>query len=1460
MNATVIASFGRGLLATLVIDFSSAMSRAEAQPPSILTQPQNQVVMFRQTAVFNVLASGTEPLRYQWRLEDTNLSGATGATLGIPAASPQNAGTYSVVISNSVGAITSAPALLTVIPTLPGSLDFSFSQFGGANDLVRVVEKNGDGKILIGGSFTMVNGVPRRGIARLQNDGSLDMGFDPGAGVNGTVNTIAVQNDGKIVIGGNFGMMDGTNRSYVARLDANGKLDLSFDPQEGPNGPVWKVVLQAPNPLGGIPAGPQRILVGGDFTTVKATPALRLARLNSDGSLDGTFIGGVEGLVRSLAIDLNGRVLVGGIITPTNGPWTGLLVRLAPDGGMDPTFDTNQHPNSSVFSLTVQTGNSILVGGAFTTVGGRPFSSIARLNSNGVVDTNFNPGLGANAAVTAIALQNDGKIVIGGGFTKFNGQPRSRVARLYANGGLDATFDANPGPDNWVESVLVQGDGSLLIGGAFTSVNDVGAGGVARLFASDPVPFGPVIARQPASFAVSEGADPTFLVKVFAFPLPAFQWRFNDSPINGATQASLTIFNVRPGSVGSYSVVANNSEGSVTSAPAALTVNAVAVHPGAPDINFYAGAGPDKNVTCMAVQSDGRALVGGVFSSVDGLARNRLAKFNANGSVDPTFVPSLGPTVEAINAIALLPDGKVLAGGGVTNNNGWMQQYLLVRLETNGTVDATFNLNVWTYGSVFSVVPLSDGKILVGGSDFYGAGSIFRLLANGTIDTNFQARLGYGNTVYAIAVQGDGTVLIGGDFTEVNGMPRKCVARLNPNGTLDPTFNPGSGANSIVRAVIVQPDGDVLIAGSFTKFNGRPCSRIARLHTDGALDASFDAGPGPGHNVYSMLRQPDGKTVIGGTFPDVGGIGPGGIARLNSDGSLDVVFNPDAGANDTVRAIGRQPNGHVLIAGDFTEVAGVPRQRMARLWGDDTSPHAPEIVLQPENQIVMAGDNVTFSVLASGLPLPSYQWQHNGNILAGPENWILTLRNVRITAAGTYAASVSNFLGTLLTSTAWLVVTPPTLESGATDIDFYPGFGPNDQVNAVATQPDGRTIIAGDFNQVDGVSRPRLARLLCNGSLDASFDPGLGPDNRVIAMVLQPDNKMLIAGNFSSFDGTPWKCLARLNSNGSLDSSFVPLNLASGSIEAMAVQPDGRILIGGWLSFTNISGHNTLCRLTPEGNLDPSFNPVLSGTVKAIVVQPDGRILVGGYLWSSGSANVLRLWSNGSRDTSFGPNLTVSDGVNALALQPDGKVIVGGRFTYLGGFNRNLLARLEANGTVDATFDAKLNQNAQVESIVLQTDGKLLIGGSFTYVNTMLVNRIARLNRNGSLDLTFDPGWGVMEGNSYFDEYGEWVDLTTVHALALESDGKLILGGDFGRVNGVPRNNLARVFNRDPSVRIAMRGMPVPAGVATELRWEAGVLMEADHLHGPWREVSGAMSPHVATPTGLQKFYRLRFD
>ena len=119
-------------------------------------------------------------------------------------------------------------------------------------------------------------------------------------------------------------------------------------------------------------------------------------------------------------------------------------------------------------------------------------------------------------------------------------------------------------------------------------------------------------------------------------------------------------------------------------------------------------------------------------------------------------------------------------------------------------------------------------------------------------------------SVYAIAQQDDGKVLIGGTFTTVNGTARNGIARLNADGSLDTSFDPGTGADNFVQALAQQADGKVLIGGSFNDINGTARNGIARLNADGSLDTGFDPGTGANNIVFALAQQADGKVMIGG--------------------------------------------------------------------------------------------------------------------------------------------------------------------------------------------------------------------------------------------------------------------------------------------------------------------------------------------------------------------------------------------------------------------------------------------------------------------------------------------------------------------------------------------------------------------------------------------------------------------
>ncbi|MCS6823177.1 MAG: T9SS type A sorting domain-containing protein [Cytophagaceae bacterium] len=317
---------------------------------------------------------------------------------------------------------------------------------------------------------------------------------------------------------------------------------------------------------------------------------------------------------------------------------------------------------------------------------------------------------------------------------------------------------------------------------------------------------------------------------------------------------------------------------------------------GVPDLTFNPsdigngyGDGANGVIYALALQSDGKVLIGGDFTSYNGTARNRIARLNADGSLDPTFTPGTGAN-NYISAISLQSDGKILIGGNFTSYNGT------------------------------------------------GRNRIARLNADGSLDPTFTPGTGANGEVHSISLQSDGKILIGGHFTSYNGTARNYIARLNANGSLDPTFTPGTGANGEVRSISLQSDGKVLIGGWFTSYNGTGRNFIARLNADGSLDATFNPGTGANSGIYAIALQSDGKVLIGGNFTSYNDTGRNRIARLNANGSLDPTFNPGTGANNTIYAIALQSDGKVLIGGTFTNYNGIGRNRIARIAKSIDSP------------------------------------------------------------------------------------------------------------------------------------------------------------------------------------------------------------------------------------------------------------------------------------------------------------------------------------------------------------------------------------------------------------------------------------------------------------------------------------------------------------------------------------------
>lgn len=370
-------------------------------------------------------------------------------------------------------------------------------------------------------------------------------------------------------------------------------------------------------------------------------------------------------------------------------------------------------------------------------------------------------------------------------------------------------------------------------------------------------------------------------------------------------------------------------------------------------------------------------------------------------------------------------------------------------------------------------------------------------------------------------------------------------------------------------------------------------------------------------------------------------------------------------------------------------------------------------------------------------------------------------------------------------------------QDGAIDLKFAAGKGASDDVYdiSLAANPGGGYLIVGHFTAFDGHERWRLARLKADGALDETFDPrdsaGSAPVSKVIA---QADGGALIAGPFSRFDGRTCRLVARLHPDGSLDAGFdanAAFGPAAGVVQALAVTPDGKILVAGRFDSPAQHGRSRgLVRLLADGRLDETF---LSGIrvaaegeiVNAVALLPDGRLIVAGQFSPAG--NLTRLEASGAIDPAF--HLAQRDGsVDAMIVQPDGRIVAA----FADGA-RHWVSRLLADGATDPDFHAEpLTGESRIETLALQPDGGVLAGGNFHAWGGVRRDGVARLKPDGSLDRTFDPGAGIAV--LPFDDPDETPD-ATVRAFLPLADGHLLIAGRFDLYNGALCHNLARVFN-----------------------------------------------------------------
>ena len=762
--------------------------------------------------------------------------------------------------------------------TMPGDVDSSFvanlfTTLGqGSRASVSALARQNDGKILVSGNFSFVNGVPKASFVRLNRNGSVDSRFNP-------LNTSPLQKimplaDGKILVSGNFSnIINGINYRGLVRLNEDGSLDDSF-------------AVDATGATDFAVQPDEKIVIVGAFTQVNGFNINRVARLNTDGSLDTSFqIGnGADNSASAVAIQPDGKILIGGNFTTFNSAALPRLVRLNTDGSLDKCFNActgtsnTSGPSNSVTQIILQPDNKILIGGIFTAVNGVARSAgIARIETNGTLDSSFAPTTPlSNTSGVRLALQIDGKILAGFSASfPFGTTSSTTLYRFNSDGSLDNTFTSNV--NSAVLAILLEDDGKIIIGGAFTQVNGVFKNALARLNPGGTTDnsFNYILAFAAAARTIAIQADGKILVAG------------NFEYVNETAKSGFARFNADGSLDQSFNVTGNfTTNGSI---------NNLAITP----------------------QPDGKILIGGSFTTVNGQTVNRIARLKSDGSLDTDFNVGTGLQTGSVASISRQADGKILVAGGFNTFNGVTRQGIL-RLNQDGTLDTAFDSQFVPNGvSILTMTVQPDGKILlssVGGGSFTllngtSRRTIVRLNSNGSVDESFSSLAESGLFINAIVVQPDGKILIGGSFLSTNGVGRRNIARLNADGSVDATFNPRSGANNTVNAIVLQSDGKILIGGDFTTFNGIRRTRLARLNSNGSLD-DFNVSPGANASVTTLAIQSGGRLLIGGLFNQLGGLNRVGLARVrlsqfgfaplfdfDGDGRTDfAVFRPDSGA------------------------------------------------------------------------------------------------------------------------------------------------------------------------------------------------------------------------------------------------------------------------------------------------------------------------------------------------------------------------------------------------------------------------------------------------------------------------------------------------------------------------------------------------------------------------------------
>lgn len=906
-------------------------------------------------------------------------------------------------------------------------------------------------------------------------NGSLDLLFNPddhgysfGDGLDYKITCSAIQADGKIIIGGDFSKIDSTTSRGIVRLDNLGNIDTSFHTGLGFNSSAMMpnvVVIKA--------MADGKILVGGNFTSYNGTTAGGLVRLNSDGSLDPSF----HLLPQALGILVNdieplpsGKILLVGGFSGYDGTPTNNMVVINYDGTIDPGFDTNLGSSAEIYLVEPHPDNKLILYGTFHEFNSEVANKLVRLFSDFTTDTTFNVGLGpislGSDYGSRVRINPDSSIYFfsaSGIFTSFNGYvPMQQIVKLHSDGSIDSSFSFSNFSSTYVQNILNLPNNDQIFVGEFNYQGN-----------------------NLNTFKLSANGT--------------FDFSYN-SPYANLFTADVSLLDDNNNLLYfSYNFNYDNK--------ALLRFN----NAGTLDTSFLKSSGANSKIRGAIIQSDGKIVLYGDQRLYNGYPAHKIFRILSDGTIDTSFYRYTENEIYNILNITQLNANKFLLHASFWDDFDRPFRRLL----SDGSIDTSFHPLITTPSNTMGSQVQSNNKIIVWG-DFtsYGGTTVNRIMRineDASLDNSFVSGTGLNLAISQVQIQPDQKILLlnGGTFT-YNGTTCNGAARLNPDGSIDNSFNIGTGFNGYITCAIVL-NNKIIIGGNFTTYNGSSVNRLVRLNMNGTIDNTFAIGTGFDDYIRCLSPQSDQKILVGGDFNSYNGNNYNGIIRLNDDGStdFDIQFGngfPEGG----VLSVNILQNQKILAAGSFTHYDGTGRNRLALL-----------------NNCILNND--TSTVTACG----SYNWSVN---------------NQTYTSSGIYTDTLASIFGCDSILTLNLTILPIIpLEVNT----FSQPSDANSCVGTLAVSSSGN----GDFSSSIDAGLPLLnagyfiAQNLCTG-VHSLFTTDACNDTLTLPFVIPVDSNYIFNNPFidsiavDSLGATIEDCFIYYNS---IDTAYIDSIFSNGN-------------------------------------------------------------------------------------------------------------------------------------------------------------------------------------------------------------------------------------------------------------------------------------------------------------------------